>query len=136
MVGRGVAEHVRAVVTHGTAARVQKSLRRLLYDRIAALGPGTVGRQRSGALTLSLIVNEVVVNALKYAFPNGTAGNIVVSLASGEGDYLLSVADDGVGLDRQGRPAELDQLSVGQCCGCGLRRRRHARISSVRVRTS
>ncbi len=55
MVLRGVAEHARAVVAHGTAARVQKSLRRLLYDRIAALGPGTVGRQRSGALTLSLI---------------------------------------------------------------------------------
>ena len=55
MVLRGAAEHARAVVAHGTAARVQKSLRRLLYDRIAALGPGTVGRQRSGALTLSLI---------------------------------------------------------------------------------
>ncbi|MCA0305360.1 MAG: ABC transporter ATP-binding protein/permease [Proteobacteria bacterium] len=55
MVLRGVAEHARAVVAHGTAARVQKSLRRLLYDRIAALGPGTVGRQRSGALTLSMI---------------------------------------------------------------------------------
>ena len=34
---------------------MQKTLRRTLYDRIAALGPGTVGRQRSGALTLSMI---------------------------------------------------------------------------------
>ncbi|MCF8531908.1 MAG: ABC transporter ATP-binding protein/permease [Reyranella sp.] len=55
MVLRGVAEHWRAVVAHETAARVQKVLRRTLYDRIAALGPGTVGRQRSGALTLSMI---------------------------------------------------------------------------------
>src|SRR5882672_4510595 len=55
MVLRGVAEHWRAVVAHETAARVQKMLRRTLYDRIAALGPGTVGRQRSGALTLSMI---------------------------------------------------------------------------------
>src|SRR3984957_16876761 len=55
MVLRGTAEHWRAVVAHETAARVQKALRRTLYDRIAALGPGTVGRQRSGALTLSMI---------------------------------------------------------------------------------
>ena len=55
MVLRGWAEHWRAVVAHETAARVQKMLRRTIYDRIAALGPGTVGRQRSGALTLSMI---------------------------------------------------------------------------------
>src|SRR4051812_2854094 len=55
MVLRGWAEHWRAVVAHETAARVQKVLRRTIYDRIAALGPGTVGRQRSGALTLSMI---------------------------------------------------------------------------------
>ena len=55
MVLRGMAEHWRAVVAHETAARVQKRLRRILYDRIAALGPGTVGRQRSGGLTLSMI---------------------------------------------------------------------------------
>jgi len=55
MVLRGAAEHWRAVMAHGTAARVQKKLRRILYDKIASLGPATVGRQRSGALTLSMI---------------------------------------------------------------------------------
>src|SRR5690349_9437448 len=55
MVLRGVAEHWRAVVAHENAARVQKQLRRVLYDKIASLGPGTVGRQRSGGLTLSMI---------------------------------------------------------------------------------
>jgi ABC-type multidrug transport system fused ATPase/permease subunit len=55
MVLRGLAEHWRAVVAHGTAARVQMKLRRLLYDKVASLGPGTVGRQRSGGLTLSMI---------------------------------------------------------------------------------
>src|SRR5262245_46053654 len=55
MVLRGAFEHGRAIVAHQTAARVQKRLRRTIYDRIAALGPGTVGRQRSGALSLSLI---------------------------------------------------------------------------------
>jgi ATP-binding cassette subfamily C protein CydCD len=55
MVLRGAAEHWRAVIAHENAARVQKMLRRTLYDKIASLGPGTVGRQRSGALTLSMI---------------------------------------------------------------------------------
>src|SRR5215472_1472503 len=55
MVLRGLAEHWRVEVAHRTAARVQKTLRRAVYDRIAALGPGTVARRRSGALTLSLI---------------------------------------------------------------------------------
>src|SRR5258708_26247165 len=40
---RGWAEHWRAVVAHETAARVQNMLRRPLYDRIAALGPATLG---------------------------------------------------------------------------------------------
>jgi ATP-binding cassette, subfamily B, bacterial len=52
---RAAFEHWRVMVAHKTAARVQHNLRRTLYDRIAALGPGTIGRQRSGAVTLSLI---------------------------------------------------------------------------------
>ena len=55
MVLRGVFDYLRIMVAHETAGRVQKKLRRVLYERIAALGPGTVARQRSGALTLSLI---------------------------------------------------------------------------------
>jgi ATP-binding cassette subfamily C protein CydCD len=55
MVLRGAFEHWRTMVAHTTASRVQKRLRRAIYDKIAALGPGTVGRQRSGALGLSLI---------------------------------------------------------------------------------
>ena len=55
MVLRGAFEHWRAMIAHETASRVQIVLRRTLYEKIAALGPGAVGRQRSGALTLSLI---------------------------------------------------------------------------------
>ena len=55
MVLRGVFEHWRVVVAHDTAAKVQRRLRRVVYDRIAALGPGAVAQQRSGALATSLI---------------------------------------------------------------------------------
>jgi ABC-type multidrug transport system fused ATPase/permease subunit len=52
---RGLFEHARTMIAHETAARVQKRLRRRVYDQIAALGPAAVGAQRSGAITLSLI---------------------------------------------------------------------------------
>ncbi len=55
MVARGMCEHWRTMVAHRTAAQVQKTLRRTLFDRIAALGPSYAGRQRSGELTLSLV---------------------------------------------------------------------------------
>lgn len=55
MILRGVFEHWRVMLAHETAARVQKRLRRAIFDRIAELGPGAIGRQRSGAITSSLI---------------------------------------------------------------------------------
>ncbi|MDX1908911.1 MAG: tetratricopeptide repeat protein, partial [Bacteroidia bacterium] len=49
------------------------------------------------AVPLGLIVNELITNSLKYAFPDGRAGTITVSLQK-TGDHLdLLVADDGVG---------------------------------------
>jgi ABC-type multidrug transport system fused ATPase/permease subunit len=55
MILRGAFEHARVMVAHETAATVQKHLRRVIYDKIAAMGPGAVARRRSGALALSLI---------------------------------------------------------------------------------
>ncbi|MBI2256625.1 MAG: ABC transporter ATP-binding protein [Proteobacteria bacterium] len=55
MILRGIFDYWRIMVAHETAGAVQKRLRRTLYDRIAALGPGRVLQKRSGALTLSLI---------------------------------------------------------------------------------
>jgi PAS domain S-box-containing protein len=45
-----------------------------------------------------LIVNELISNALKYAFPGGRSGEVSVGFHSvGEGRYALTVRDDGVG---------------------------------------
>src|ERR1043166_3967888 len=50
------------------------------------------------AVAIGIIVNELVMNAVKYAYPDG-AGPIHVAL-DGHGDDLeLSIADDGVGLE-------------------------------------
>lgn len=52
----------------------------------------------STAITVGLIVNELVTNCLKYAFPAGAAGTVRVSIVADEGRRLvIDVADDGVG---------------------------------------
>ena len=59
------------------------------------------------AVAIGIIVNELVMNAVKYAYPDG-AGPIHVDLAS-EGDNVsLSIADDGVGLN-----VKVDPRSTG-----------------------
>jgi PAS domain S-box-containing protein len=51
------------------------------------------------AIPCGLILNELLTNAFKYAFPGGRAGEIVVSLRCEEGELIkLGVRDDGVGL--------------------------------------
>lgn len=47
---------------------------------------------------LGIIVNELLTNASKYAFPNGQRGLINVTLDSNSVSHRLTVADDGVGL--------------------------------------
>ncbi|MGE0500046.1 MAG: sensor histidine kinase [Rhizobiaceae bacterium] len=54
---------------------------------------------RDHATPLALLLNELVTNALKYAFGHG-GGSIRVSLKALEGDRcLFSVSDDGAGFD-------------------------------------
>ncbi len=51
------------------------------------------------AIPCALVLNEVLTNALKYAFPGQRAGEILVSLGCGEDEVVkLTVRDTGVGL--------------------------------------
>jgi two-component sensor histidine kinase/ligand-binding sensor domain-containing protein len=50
------------------------------------------------AIPCALIVNELVTNSLKHAFPQGRRGKIFVSLEqTGGADYRLVVTDNGIG---------------------------------------
>ena len=53
------------------------------------------------AIPLGLIVNELVTNAVKYAFPGDPKGTISVTLKRFAGELRLTVADDGQGADPQ-----------------------------------
>lgn len=60
------------------------------------------------AIPCGLIINELVTNALKYAFPHDSKGTIAIRLKALSADpdqtnYLLTVEDDGVGI-----PADVD----------------------------
>lgn len=51
-------------------------------------------------IPIGLIVNELITNALKYAFPNAIAGELIVSLKEINNMLLLIVKDNGIGLDQ------------------------------------
>src|SRR4051812_8558393 len=55
------------------------------------------------AVAVGIIVNELVMNAVKYAYPDG-AGPIHVVLNGRDDDLELSIADDGVGLAAKSDP--------------------------------
>ncbi len=59
------------------------------------------------AVAIGIIVNELVMNAVKYAYPDG-AGPIDVNLHAQGDDLVLSIADNGVGLD-----GKIDPRSTG-----------------------
>ena len=49
------------------------------------------------AVSLGLIVTQLVINALKHAFPGGEAGEILVSYEARGSGWRLSVSDNGSG---------------------------------------
>jgi two-component sensor histidine kinase len=49
------------------------------------------------ALSIGLIVNELVTNAFKYAFPDDQIGHVEVECKVIDGRLAVSVADDGIG---------------------------------------
>jgi two-component sensor histidine kinase len=61
------------------------------------------------SISLGLIVTELVINALKHAFPGDRSGKIVVDYHSRKDGWTMSVTDDGVGMGggRKGKPAGL-----------------------------
>jgi two-component sensor histidine kinase len=50
------------------------------------------------AVAIGLVVNELVTNAAKYAYPGGDGGEVRVEFRRRDGDLTLIVEDDGVGM--------------------------------------
>jgi two-component sensor histidine kinase len=55
------------------------------------------------SVSLGLIVTELVINALKHAFPDDRIGKILVDYRSRGPNWTLSVSDNGVGMPRKSK---------------------------------
>ncbi|HET7838297.1 MAG TPA: histidine kinase dimerization/phosphoacceptor domain -containing protein [Rectinemataceae bacterium] len=75
------------------------------------------------AIAVALIVNELVSNCFKHAFPDGRAGRVSLTMSPQDGDWILRVADDGVGFeatrseDSKGIGTELVEALAAQLRG-------------------
>ena len=68
------------------------------------------------AVPLGLIVNELVTNAIKYAFADGRAGTIWVSLERKSRELLLEVRDDGIGIGQSRAGSGIGHMLIEALC--------------------
>ncbi|MDD3985742.1 MAG: histidine kinase dimerization/phosphoacceptor domain -containing protein [Methanobacterium sp.] len=65
------------------------------------------------SIPLGLILNELLTNSLKHAFPNNRKGEVKIELhKKNNGRYYLSVADNGIGLPKNLNPHKIDTLGM------------------------
>jgi chemotaxis protein methyltransferase CheR len=85
--------------------------------------------QTSHAVSLGLIVTELVINAIKYAFPTARAGAcILVGFETDEADWKLSVSDNGCG---RAPAAATGRSGLGTAIVGALAKQLQARIEQV-----
>lgn len=64
------------------------------------------------AVPCGLIINELASNALKYAFPADTKGEVNITFARADDQYTLCVSDTGVGLPPDFDPEQSKSLGM------------------------
>lgn len=96
---RSIAEPV--VDAYGTTAKLEVSI-----------DPVQVGHEQ--ATPLALLINEVMTNALKYAFVDRANGKLRLELKDdGDGRATLTIADDGPGFDPSAVEASMGSRLIG-----------------------
>ena len=64
------------------------------------------------AIPLGLIVNELVSNSMKHAFPDGRTGQININFKEADNEYVLTVEDDGIGFSENIDFKKTDSLGL------------------------
>lgn len=100
----GLGEYVRDLSRHLFDSHTVDS------DRISLdIHAGDLALDIDRAIPCGLIINELMINSLKHAFPGGRAGEISVDCALlNDGWIRVSVSDNGVGM-----PPNLDFMNAG-----------------------
>lgn len=63
--------------------------------------PETLALNIETGIPCGLLINELLTNALKYAFPDGRKGRITIGMEqAGPHDYMLVISDDGAGFPK------------------------------------
>ncbi|WP_176842240.1 tetratricopeptide repeat-containing sensor histidine kinase [Chitinophaga filiformis] len=84
----------------------------------------------SQAIPLGLIINECIVNAIKYAFPGDRSGSVSINLKSVNEDHvILNISDNGIGLPMGFDVMEHNSLGFGLVRG--LAKQLHGSVSIV-----
>lgn len=78
------------------------------------------------SVSLGLIVTELVINALKHAFPDGQQGQIDVDYSAQAANWTLGVTDDGIGMPV---PPETATSGLGSSIIEALAKQLRARIT-------
>ena len=105
-------------LAHVDIASYAADLARSLFDSFGvdrskvelALGGGGVALDADRAITVGLLLNEIIANSLKHAFPGDRRGRITIEVAALEDEDEIVVRDDGVGmssLESQPHPSTL-----------------------------
>ena len=66
----------------------------------------------NNAVPLGLIINELVTNCLKYAFPDDRNGIISIKFHKDDDEYLLEVSDNGIGIPEDFDIEKSDSLGM------------------------
>jgi PAS domain S-box-containing protein len=102
------ADYIQQLLHHIAEAQGESGGRVTLRSEIV---PVDIGIET--AVPLGLIVNELVTNAYKHAFPGGRKGSIFLRLQPlNDGQLEFSVVDDGVGLPSDFDAARSDSLGL------------------------
>ena len=64
------------------------------------------------AVLSGLIVTELVINSLKHAFPDGSAGKIIVEVLSDDDVLIINVSDDGIGIPQDKSLDNIDSFGL------------------------
>jgi two-component sensor histidine kinase len=103
-----MATHIRTLCAHLSRAYGLRSQNIELTTCV-----GDIHLEMSRAVSCGLIVNELLSNAFKHAFPAGQAGHVSVELRADESSRIvLVVGDDGVGLPDNLNFARTDSLGL------------------------
>jgi len=84
------------------------------------------------AVSMGLIATELVINALKHAFPGGARGHVIVGFESAATAWRLSVSDDGIGIGTRLGDAPV-RTGLGTTIVEALTRQLGGRVSTAAV---